>query len=67
MILFGLGQNHAERPEALSKIGMLQKSVHWQCLSFRHYAFHEFGTVEIESEWTATRREAEQKQAGGTS
>jgi putative transposase len=44
--------------------GLVTKPEDWKWSSFRHYAFHEFGTVEIESEWTAMRREAEQKQAG---
>jgi putative transposase len=30
----------------------------WPWSSFRHYGFGEVGTVEIESRWTAQRREA---------
>jgi len=36
--------------------GLAQKPEDWPWSSFRHYAFGELGTVEIESEWTAARR-----------
>jgi putative transposase len=37
--------------------GLAGKPEDWQHSSFRHYAFGEIGHVEIESEWTATRRD----------
>jgi len=37
--------------------GLVEKAEDWQWSSFRHYAFGVVGTVEIESEWTARRRE----------
>jgi putative transposase len=37
--------------------GLVKKAEEWQWSSFRHYAFGEVGRVEIESEWTAHRRE----------
>ncbi len=37
--------------------GLAEKPEEWPWSSFRHYAFGEVGTVEIESEWTARRRE----------
>ena len=37
--------------------GLVEKPEDWMWSSFRHYAFGEVGTVEIESEWTARRRE----------
>jgi putative transposase len=40
------------------KRGLVDKPEEWQWSSFRHYATGEIGTVEIESEWTARRREA---------
>jgi putative transposase len=40
------------------KRGLVDKPEEWQWSSFRHYATGETGTVEIESEWTARRREA---------
>jgi putative transposase len=36
--------------------GLVEKPEQWQWSSFRHYATGEVGTVEIESEWTASRR-----------
>ena len=41
------------------KRGLVEKPEQWQWSSFRHYATGEVGAVEIESEWTARRREAE--------
>jgi putative transposase len=38
------------------KRGLVAKPEDWAWSSFRHYAFAEFGSVEIESEWTAARR-----------
>jgi putative transposase len=37
--------------------GLVAKPEDWQWSSFRHYAIGEAGTVEIESNWTARRRE----------
>jgi len=37
--------------------GLAQRPEDWQWSSFRHYATGVVGTVEIESEWTARRRE----------
>ncbi len=39
--------------------GLVAKPEHWQWSSFRHYATGTEGTVEIESQWTARRRELE--------
>jgi putative transposase len=39
------------------KRGLAPKPEAWRWSSFRHYATGEEGTVEIESEWTARRRE----------
>ena len=36
--------------------GLVDKPEDWPHSSFRHYAFGEVGRVEIESEWTASRR-----------
>jgi putative transposase len=41
------------------KRGLVEKPEQWQWSSFRHYATGELGAVEIESEWTGRRREAE--------
>jgi putative transposase len=38
--------------------GLVDKPEEWPWSSFRHYATGEIGIVEIESEWTAQRREA---------
>ncbi len=45
--------------------GLVVKPEDWQWSSFRHYATGVEGTVEIESEWTAQRREATKKLLGG--
>ncbi|PSH03635.1 MAG: transposase [Acidobacteria bacterium] len=37
--------------------GLVEKPEDWKWSSFRHYAFGEVGVVEIESEWTARKRE----------
>ena len=37
--------------------GLVSKPEDWPWSSFRHYATGEVGTVEIESQWTARRRE----------
>jgi putative transposase len=39
------------------KRGFVDKPEDWPWSSFRHYAIGEIGTVEIESFWTAARRE----------
>jgi putative transposase len=39
------------------KRGLCAQPEEWPWSSFRHYALREFGTVEIESEWTARLRE----------
>jgi putative transposase len=39
------------------KRGLAAEPAHWLWSSFRHYATGEIGVVEIESEWTAHRRE----------
>jgi putative transposase len=39
------------------KSGLVEKPEDWAWSSFRHYALGEIGTVEIESFWTAARRE----------
>ncbi len=39
------------------KRGLVAKPEDWRWSSFRHYATGEVGTVEIESQWTARRRE----------
>jgi putative transposase len=46
------------------KRGLVEKPEQWRWSSFRHYATGEVGYVEIESEWTARKREAERKRAG---
>jgi putative transposase len=45
--------------------GLVSKPEDWAWSSFRHYAAGEAGVVEIESEWTARRREAETGQLLG--
>ena len=45
------------------KRGLVEKPEDWPWSSFMHYATGVEGTVEIESEWTARRREAEQRRA----
>jgi putative transposase len=39
------------------KRGLVEKPEDWPWSSFRHYAFGEIGTVEIESFWTGARRD----------
>ncbi len=39
------------------KRGLVKRPEDWQWSSFRHYATGEEGIVEIESPWTATKRE----------
>jgi putative transposase len=39
------------------KRGLVERPEHWPWSSFRHYATGVEGTVEIESQWTARRRE----------
>jgi putative transposase len=41
------------------KRGLVESPGDWDWSSFRHYALGELGIVEIESEWTARRRECE--------
>jgi putative transposase len=38
------------------KRGLVPKAEDWNWSSFRHYAMREFGVVEIESQWTADRK-----------
>ncbi len=38
--------------------GLVERPIDWPWSSFRHWWTGERGTVEIESQWTATRREA---------
>ena len=38
------------------KRGLVARAEDWRWSSFRHYALREFGVVEIESQWTADRR-----------
>lgn len=45
------------------KRGLVEKPEDWPWSSFRHYATGAEGAVEIESEWTAQRRESAQRQA----
>jgi putative transposase len=42
------------------KRGLVEKPEQWHWSSFRHYAKGVEGAVEIESQWTAQRREPEQ-------
>ena len=39
------------------KRGLVTRAEDWRWSSFRHYAMREFGPVEIESQWTADRRQ----------
>jgi putative transposase len=55
--------NEAKRVEKLRymhrnpvKCGLVEKPEQWQWSSFMHYATGVEGTVEIESQWTASRR-----------
>jgi putative transposase len=57
-------RDHAEFVEKLRYIhrnpvkrGLVDRPEDWPWSSFRHYATGEKGAVEIESEWTARRRE----------
>jgi putative transposase len=43
------------------KRGIAAEPADWPWSSFRHYATGEIGVVEIESEWTARRREQQTK------
>lgn len=45
------------------KRGLVERPEEWPWSTFRHYATGEIGAVEIESEWTARRRELERKTA----
>jgi putative transposase len=45
--------------------GLVAKPEVWPWSSFRHYATGKPGTVEIESEWTARRRELEANSQAG--
>ncbi|MGC1872029.1 MAG: transposase [Acidobacteriaceae bacterium] len=47
--------------------GLVAMPEDWRWSSFRHYATGEQSTVEIESHWTARRRELEQRHASGES
>jgi putative transposase len=47
------------------KRGLVEKPQDWPWSSFVHYATGKVGTVEIESEWTAQRREAAKRLLGG--
>jgi putative transposase len=49
------------------KRGLVKKPEDWQWSSFRHYTAGVEGAVEIESEWTAWRREADRTRAGDQS
>ena len=42
--------------------GLVDKPESWPWSSFRHYATGEIGAVEIESEWTARKRELKHQQ-----
>jgi putative transposase len=44
---------------------LVEKPEDWPWSSCMHYAMGKLGTVEIESEWTAQRREAARKLLGG--
>ncbi|HWR34954.1 MAG TPA: transposase [Clostridia bacterium] len=59
-------RNHRQFVEKLRYIhqnpvrrGLCATAAEWKWSSFRHYAFREAGTVEIESEWIARDRESE--------
>ena len=41
------------------KRGLVERPEDWEWSTFRHYATGVIGTVEIESQWTATRRGSE--------
>ncbi len=40
------------------KRGLVKRPEDWKWSSYRHYAFREKGSVEIESEWEARDRES---------
>jgi len=44
--------------------GLCERPEDWQCSSFRHYATGREGRVEIESEWTARKRERAEGRLG---
>ena len=44
--------------------GLVEKPEDWPWSSFRHYATGQEGTVEIESKWTASKREQKTRTAG---
>lgn len=46
------------------KRGLVEKPGDWPWSSFRHYAAGELRAVEIESEWTAQRRQTDRRLAG---
>jgi putative transposase len=48
------------------KRGLAAEPADWPWSSFRHYATGEIGIVEIESEWTAWRREQQSKLQNAT-
>ncbi len=48
------------------KRGLSAELANWPWSSFRHYATGEIGVVEIESEWTAHRREQQTKRQSAT-
>jgi putative transposase len=45
------------------RTGLVEKPQDWAWSSFRHYLTGEIGVVEIESQWTATRRESASQQS----
>ncbi len=47
--------------------GLVARPEDWAWSSFRHYAMGEIGGVEVESEWTALRREREVRVMGSPS
>lgn len=47
--------------------GLVAKPEDWRWSSFCHHATGEQGTVEIESDWTARRRDLQRKHANGES
>ena len=64
--------SHLKRVEKLRymhrnpvKRGLVEKPEDWPWSSYAHYATGKIGTVEIESEWTARRREANRMLVSG--
>ena len=55
------GRKHVEKLRYIHRNpvrrGLVDKPLDWRWSSFRHYATGERGTVEIESFWTAERRD----------